>query len=353
MPYLRSIGSAKVKRIILIILFLVSLALGWQGYRLYRKVLAPGVFLGQPSEICFVQDSTRADSLWTDLERRGWIRDRHILEILASRKGMVGMVRPGRYRLRDGMSLNALVNMFRGGLQEPLQLVIRPFRSMDELLGYLDAQLQADRMSLQLALGNDSLLHGAGLASATRLLMLVPNTYEVWWTTSAQAFAARMQKEYLSFWNEERRKKAEALGLSPARVGILASIVQEETNRRDEMATIAGVYLNRLRRGMLLQADPTVKYALGDMGLRRILTRHLEVDSPFNTYKYAGLPPGPITMPEPFVIDAVLGAESHDYLFFCASAGLDGSHVFARTHAQHARNARAYQRALNERRIFR
>ncbi|OQA02251.1 MAG: putative aminodeoxychorismate lyase [Bacteroidetes bacterium ADurb.Bin408] len=178
--------------------------------------------------------------------------------------------------------------------------------------------------------------------------MFLPNTYEFYWNTSAEQFMERMHKEYIKFWNAERVDKASAMSLSTADVSILASIVKSETNKADEMSRIAGVYINRLNRGMPLQADPTVIYAWGDFTIKRLLLKHLDIDSPYNTYKNTGLPPGPITLPEGHVIDKVLDYEKHNYLYFCAKEDLSGYHVFANNYNDHQANARRYQKALNK-----
>jgi UPF0755 protein len=162
-----------------------------------------------------------------------------------------------------------------------------------------------------------------------------------------------MYREYNTFWNEERLRKAEAIDLTPLQVGTLASIVLAETSRPDEYSKVAGVYINRLKRNMPLQADPTIIYAVGDFSIRRVLNRHLEIDSPYNTYKYAGLPPGPIRLPDTRVLDGVLNYQNHEYLYFCAKDDFSGYHAFARTYSQHLTNARRYQNALNQRRIMR
>lgn len=342
----------KKGRLLLVsLVVLVALAV-WIGYRLYQRVLAPGVYLKTESEVLYIDDSMTYPLLRQNMLDSGWIRDVRVFDLLADRKGLKDALRPGRYRVNDGMSLNELINMLRSGRQEPVKLVVRPQRTLNELVAFLDAQLQPGEEAFRKALRNDSLLGSLDLTREQVLLLLVPNTYEVWWTVSAADFAQRMAREYKAFWNDERRSKAESIGLKPAEVGILASIVQQETNQRSEMSAIAGVYLNRLRRGMLLQADPTVKFALGRPELRRVLNTHLEVNSPYNTYRYPGLPPGPIIMPETFIMDAVLNAERHDYLFFCARADLSGYHAFARTGTEHARNAQAYRRALNKRGIY-
>ncbi len=181
--------------------------------------------------------------------------------------------------------------------------------------------------------------------------MFLPNTYEMYYTTTPEQFTDRMYKEYQRFWTVARKQKAERLGYTPQQISALAAIVDEETNKNDEKARIAGVYLNRLRRGIPLQADPTLKFAAGDFSLKRILNKHKEIDSPYNTYKYAGLPPAPIRQPSITAIDAVLNAEKHDFLYFCAKADFSGYHAFARTLAEHNNNARKYHNELNRRGI--
>lgn len=257
--------------------------------------------------------------------------------------------KPGRYKLTRGMTAVEAVKHLRAGKREPVKFSFHYVRTPEALAGKVSAKLEADSARL-VALLNDSAFTRKefGLSPAEAPVIFIPNTYEIHWNTSAEEFCGRMKKEYDKFWNENRRKKAADLGLTPVQVSILASLVQAEQSRiADEWPVIAGLYLNRLKKGMLLQSDPTVVFAHGDFTIRRVLLRHLEIDSPYNTYKYPGLPPGPINMPEPAVIDAVLNASKHDYLYMCAKDDLSGRHNFAETSEQHMRNAAAYQRALN------
>ncbi|MFW5916707.1 MAG: endolytic transglycosylase MltG, partial [Bacteroidota bacterium] len=180
----------------------------------------------------------------------------------------------------------------------------------------------------------------------------IPNTYEFYWNTSAREFIERMHKEFQRFWDKEKKLKAEKIGLNPVEVTTMASIVEEESTRSEEMPRIAGVYINRLERGMRLQADPTIKFAIGDFSVNRILDKQLKTDSPYNTYKYTGLPPGPISFPHIAAIEAVLNYEEHDYLYFAAKPDLSGYHNFSKTHNQHIRNAKKYQEALNQKKIM-
>ncbi len=259
-------------------------------------------------------------------------------------------VHPGHYLITSGWTHKELIDVLRKGLQQPVMVVIRSISYPDELAGRIARQLEADSAELMDLLTDSAYLAAKGFTPVNALAMFTENSYEFYWTTSARAFMERMHREYLHFWNADRREAARRLGLSIIEVAILASIVQKETQKFDEMPRIAGVYLNRLRRGMRLQADPTVQYALRKWQ-RRLKHRHTRIASPFNTYIHTGLPPGPIAVPKPQAIDAVLNAEEHDYLFFCARDDFSGYHAFARTYREHLRNARRYQRALSQRGI--
>lgn len=255
---------------------------------------------------------------------------------------------PGLYRLKPGMGNKAIVRMLAKGWQVPVRLVIPGyFRSLDRFADFLGEQLEASAEDFSKALNDRNIAAQYGFTPATFIGMFIPNTYEVWWTLTPEAFIERMHQEYLKFWTPERDAKAAAIGLSRQEISTLASIIIEESKYEPELPRIAGVYMNRLERDMPLQADPTVLFAIGDPSLKRVLNKHLEIDSPYNTYKYAGLPPGPITMPPVSAIDAVLNYEHHGYLYFCAKDTFDGTHVFARTLSAHNENARRYQRAFS------
>ncbi len=256
--------------------------------------------------------------------------------------------KPGHYRLRGGMGNKAIIRTLAFGWQAPVNVTFTGyFRSLDRLAGHISRQLEADSASFAAAFNDPATIAGYGFKPATFIAMFIPNTYEVYWTLTPEDFIERMHREYEKFWTEERQYKAAAAGLSQTEVSTLASIVSEETKYVPEMPVIAGVYINRLRKGMPLQADPTVKFAAGDESLRRILNTHLAIDSPYNTYKYAGLPPGPICMTPISALDAVLNYSRHNYLYFCAKSTLDGQHEFASTLSQHNNNARAYHLAIS------
>lgn len=262
------------------------------------------------------------------------------------------LIKPGRYVLESGMSTLKIIRKLRSGDQTPVNLTLNNITFLHQLAGRVSKQIDIDSAALANTLSDEAVARSFGFNQENFGVMFLCNTYSMFWNTDINGFLERMNSEYKRFWNDKRSGKAEKLGLSPEEAIILASIVQKETNHAPEYARVSGVYYNRLQKGMPLQADPTVKFALGDMSIRRILNKDLSFDSPYNTYKYKGLPPGPICLPEINVIDAVLNTEKHTYLYFCAKYGT-GQHAFATTYNEHLANARAYQQALNNDKIFR
>lgn len=265
--------------------------------------------------------------------------------------GLPKTYKPGHYVLREGMSVVEVARMLKLGTQTPVQITINNVRIPAQLAQRLARQLDADSAAWMAVLTSPEAAREVGFDSLSLFSMFLPNTYEFYWTVTPEEFVRRMRREYDRFWTPERDEKRKRSGLSRLEVTTLASIVAEETRKTDEMPRIAGVYINRLRRGIPLQADPTVKYAMQDFGLRRILYKHLKYPSPYNTYINKGLPPSPICMPSLAAIDAVLNFERHDYIFFCARPTFDGYHNFARTLREHNANARAYSAELNRRNI--
>lgn len=260
-------------------------------------------------------------------------------------------LKTGCYRIPAEVSDKALIRMLRTGRQTPVRLTFSSVRTPDQLAKRLSTQLMIDSAAIASRLTDSAYMADYGLTLPCALCLFIPNTYEVWWNMSADDLFSRMNREYQAFWTEERLRLAEQMRLTPQEVVTLASIVEEETRLDSDKPIVAGLYLNRLRRGMLLQADPTVKYAVGDFALRRILKEHLRTDSPYNTYRYKGLPPGPIRTPSPRTVDLTLHYTPSAYLYMCASPALDGTHRFSSSYAEHMRNARAYQRELNRRGI--
>ena len=258
-----------------------------------------------------------------------------------------GAVKPGRYELKNGYTNRELINVLKAGLQSPVRLTFANVRLRRELAVKLGRQIAARPGRLDSLLADPEYVRTLGFDTTSVLGMFIPNTYEMWWNTSAEKLLTKMKGEYEKFWTPARDAAREPLHLTRAQVSTLASIVEaEQQQHADERPRIAGVYLNRLRRGMKLQADPTVVYANHDFTIKRVLNVHLQKDSPYNTYKYAGLPPGPINLPSIASIDAVLHPESNNYLYFCAKEDFSGYHSFATSQAEHLLNARRYQAAL-------
>ncbi|MCC5945447.1 MAG: endolytic transglycosylase MltG [Bernardetiaceae bacterium] len=258
-------------------------------------------------------------------------------------------VKPGRYIIEKQSTNLQTVRKLRAGNQEPTKLIISENnRLLPELPLKIAPQLALSMDSLAALINSEDVAKKYGFSQDDFILMFIPNTYEVYWTVTPQQLLDRMHVEYEKFWNDARLKKAQKAGLTPREVGILASIVDAETIHRDEKPRVAGVYMNRLKRNMKLEADPTVVFANGDFAIKRVLRRHLEIDSPYNTYKYEGLPPGPIRQPSISGLHAVLNYENHDYIFFCAKDDFSGYHAFAKTNSEHEANARRYHQALNK-----
>jgi len=260
-------------------------------------------------------------------------------------------IRSGRYELKQGMNNFQLIRVLRSGRQTPVQLSFNNIRTKQQLAARLGEQLMADSTSILNLLNDTEFLSTYNLNPNTSVSLFIPDTYEVFWNTDAKKLFERMSKEYKKFWNEERQAKAAAIPLTQSEVSTLASIVEEETNNKTDRPMVAGLYINRLKTGMPLQADPTVKFALGDFGIKRILFGHLRTESPYNTYKIIGLPPGPIRVATPNAIDAVLNYSHHNYIYMCASETLNGEHKFAVTWAEHLKNANKYRNELDERKI--
>ena len=262
-------------------------------------------------------------------------------------------LKSGKYTFTKGMTVFQVVRILKFGTNNRVLLVINNARTPEALASKIAMQIDADSTAIVAALRNESIIKEMGFDSAEAMFSIfVPNTYEVYSDITPESLVRRLKRESDAFWaNEDRQAKLKDLDMTAFEVMTLASIVHEETNATDEMARIAGVYINRLNRGMRLQADPTLKYAVGDPTIRRVLDKHKRVDSPYNTYMYVGLPPTPIAMPDMSAIEAVLNYEEHDYLYFCARAEMDGRHNFAKTLGEHNKNAAEYHRALDELRI--
>ncbi|WP_242134871.1 endolytic transglycosylase MltG [Aestuariivivens marinum] len=313
----------------------------------YRAMLRPNTVFN--NEVAYLYIPTNAT--YTDVRNQlqPLLDDIASFDDLAKQKKYVGNIKAGRYAIKKGMSNNDIINSIRIN-NLPVKLSFNNQSSLQKLAGRVSNEIEADSISLLNAMKDVNFLSENNFTEATALGMYLPNSYEFFWNTSAEAFRDRMLKEYKRFWNDDRLKKAQTLGLTPSEVIALASIVYEESKQTSEQPRIAGVYLNRMRIGMPLQADPTIKFAAYQLPkykntiIKRVLNVHKEIDSPYNTYKYLGLPPGLIAMPDISAIDAVLNYEKHNYLYFVADVKRIGYHKFAKTLAQHNKNAAGYHR---------
>ena len=306
----------------------------------------------QPQVILIDRDDT-FDSLRNKLYERGIVDEIISFSFVSKALGYQDNLKPGVYLLEPDMTNLVAVRRLRAGDQVPVDITFNNVRFKEDLVEKITIDTGIDRTAFLNLLNDNEYLKTLGFNKETIMAMFIPNTYEVYWTITPEALFARMKKEFDNFWNSERKAKAEALGMSPIEVSTLAAIVQDEMSIQTESPKIAGLYLNRIKKRMLLQADPTVKFALGDFSIQRVLTADTRIDSPYNTYKYRGLPPGPINLPTIASLDAVLNYEKHDYIYMCAKEDFSGYHRFAKTLSEHNRNARLFQKALNERKIYR
>ena len=299
----------------------------------------------------YVDSDDDIDSIYIKLEQHSRPLQMAGFKMLTNFSGYGERVRTGKFEMGNGLNTLTVFRNMRNKFQVPVRLIVPNVRTMEKLAAKLDKLIEPDSAAIINYLRNDSICKKYGYTRETMSCIFIPNTYEVYWDITPEQLVKRMQKESKIYWNEERKQKAEAQGLTPNEVITLASIVDQETANNGEKPAIAGMYLNRIRKGMLLQADPTVKFALQQFGLRRILHEHLMVDSPYNTYRYKGLPPGPIAIPAIASIEAVLNAEKNDYIYMCAKEDFSGTHNFAATYGEHLRNARKYTKALDKRGI--
>ncbi len=318
-----------------------------------KTIIRTTVNTGSESKIIYIPSGSNyisvLDTLYSNLD----IENRKLLEWVADRKNYPSLIKPGRYVIQPDLNYIGLVNLLRSGKQTPVKVTFNNVRSLSQVAGKIGKLIEADSIRLINFFSDDSNYPNDGFKSETIIALFIPDTYELYWNTNPKGLYERMLKEYRNFWNDERLESAKEKNLDPVEVAILASIIDDEVVKKDEKPRIAGVYLNRLKRGIPLQACPTIKFALNDFTITRVLKKHLIVDSPYNTYKHNGFPPGPIGCPSKDGLDAVLNAEDHDYIFFAAKSDFSGYHNFSRTLSEHNRYAAQYQKELNKRRIFR
>lgn len=336
----------KVFRYSILIFGIIAIIFTWKTYTLFFN---PSLFTKDNANLYdfAIPSGSTIQSISQKLSTELHFTNQTDFLILAHAVNLDERIYPGLYTIENGMTIKDIVFLFRSGKRKTIKLQIRFARYAREIITDIAPQIEADYNEMISLLTNQSYIDSLGFSRYTIISMFLMDTYFVNWNTSARQFFERMHREYSLYWNNERRSKAQAIGLTPHEVMTLASIVDQETNKNDEKQRIAGVYMNRLRINMPLQADPTVKYAIGDFSLKRVRKIHTEKNSRYNTYKYQGLPPGPICTPSKAGIEAVLNFEKHGFLYFCARPDYSGYHVFAKNYDAHKINARTYQRWLN------
>ncbi|WP_283637454.1 endolytic transglycosylase MltG [Aquaticitalea lipolytica] len=339
------------KKILLAIALIGLAIIAFVSYNIYDIMFNPNTTFEDEEIIIYIETNSTYNDVRAKLEP--YLTDISDFDALAKQKKYVANVKAGKYAIKRGMSNNDIINSIRSN-NIPVRLSFNNQETIERLAGRISTQIEADSITLLKVMEDSSFLKKHNFNNATALGMYIPNSYEFFWNTSAEQFRDRMLKEYDRFWNETRLNKAKAINLTPEQVLIMASIVQKETAKADERARVAGVYMNRYKIGMLLQADPTVIYAIKkstgdfDQVIKRVLYKDLELDSPYNTYKYVGLPPGLIAMPDISSIDAVLNYENHDYYYFVADVKNFGYHKFAKSLSQHNVNRQEYVNWINK-----
>ncbi|MGD0342074.1 MAG: endolytic transglycosylase MltG [Bacteroidales bacterium] len=319
----------------------------------YRILYGLNVKPGEHRTVILIPEGSSYARVMDSVKFNLRIKNLKVLEWVAGQKHYPSLVKPGRYVFDRDLSYVALINILRSGRQTPVKITFSNIRTLNDLAGKVGGRIEPDSSEIIAFLSDTANYGHDGFTRDNIISVFIPDTYEFFWNTSPGRFYSRMLKEYRKFWNDERLARAKEKDLSQVEVAILASIIDEEAVRPDEKPRIAGVYLNRLKRGIPLQADPTIRFALNDFSITRVLTKYLKIKSPYNTYIHNGFPPGPIACPTVEGIDAVLNAENHDYLYFAAKPDFSGYHNFSRTLAEHNRNAALYQKELNKRKIFR
>lgn len=342
----------KRKKIFVIFILVFSVLLSSFGLYFYQLIQTPNILVEKFDAPFIIPPGATFKDVQNKLHEGGYVQDLVAFSFLAKLMDYDENIKAGRFLLKKDMNNLQAVKLLRSGSQAPLDITFNNVRLKEELAEKITANIAADEDKFFALLQDTALIKSYGFNEYTILSMFIPNTYEVYWTISEKELLDRMKAEYDRFWNDERKAKASALGMTTEEISTLASIVEAESKKIDEKPKIAGVYINRLNRGMALQADPTLVYAAGDFSIKRVLNVHKEIDSPYNTYMYAGLPPGPINIPPISAIDAVLNFQEHNYLYFCAKEDFSGYHSFATNLTQHLNNARRYQRALNEAKLY-
>jgi len=337
------------RKFIIALAVLVAIGLGGTLLFYYLRYFGPNVTGNK--EYLYIHTGENFDSVYKTIRDEGIVKDTTTFSWAAHNMKYVERVKPGKYRLHEGMSNRKLINMLASGAQEPVELSFHVLRTKEQFAAFISTKLEIDSLTLLHYIDSANFVQQYGFNTDDAFVMIMPDTYQIYWNTSPEKFFKRMYAHYENFWTPERKQQAAAIGLSPAQVSILASIVDAEAVYDDEMPTIAGLYLNRLRKGMKLEADPTVIFAEHNFTIHRVLNKYLTVNSPYNTYLHTGLPPGPIMMPSVNAVKSVLNYKKSNYLYMVAKDDFSNRHNFATTVAEHLINAHKFQKALNEHNI--
>ncbi len=334
-------------------LFLLSAAVVLVSMILiYRVIFGFGVIPEKERTEIFIPTGSSYDNVKDSIRAHFSVKNWKMFDWIADKKSYPQLIKPGKYLIDKRLSYQALINLLRSGQQTPVNITFNNIRTVYELAGKIGGQIETDSAQIIAFLSDQENYRNDGFTRENVISVFIPNTYKLYWNTTAGGFYSRMLKEYRKFWNEERLSKAREKNLTQTEVAILASIIDDEVAKPVEKPRIAGVYLNRLKRGIPLQACPTIKFALNDFTITRVLYKYLQVNSPYNTYKHKGFPPGPIGCPTIEGLDAVLNAEKHEFLYFAAKADFSGYHNFSKTLSEHNKYAALYQKELDKRKIF-
>ncbi|MBD1362505.1 endolytic transglycosylase MltG [Mucilaginibacter sp. ZT4R22] len=344
-------SGGTLKKFIIALVVIIILSLAGTGVFYYLRYFGPNV--SDKQEYLYIRTGSDFHDVYKIIIDKGIVKDTTTFMWAAHNMNYVNRVKSGKYRLKSGMSNRSLINMLKSGNQEPVKLAIHNIRLKEQFAGFLAKKLEPDSVAMLRLLDSAAFVEKYGFTTENVYTMFLPNSYEFYWNTTPEKFFERMYANYQKFWTPERKAKAAAINLTQQQVSILAAVVDAEALHDDDMPAVAGLYLNRLKKGMKLETDPTVIFAVGDFTIKRVLRKDLMKDSPYNTYMYAGLPPGPIMMPSINAINSVLDYQHNDYLYMCAKEDFSGYHNFANNEAQHQINARKFQQALNQRHIYR
>lgn len=341
------------RKILILSIVVITMLLSSFTFYFYQVIYAPNFLVEKESRHLFIPTGSEFEDVQRLVYDEGFVNNAVAFGMLAKFMKYDKVVKPGKYLIETNATNLEVIRKLRSGDQVPVRITFNNSRLFSDVAERITNNIELESSEFLKYIELESTAAAMGFDQVTFRCMFIPNTYEVYWTISKEELVNRLKSEYDRFWNTDRLTMAKQLGMSPVEVSILASIVQAEVSHKEESPVVAGLYLNRLEENMALQADPTLVYAVGDFTIQRVLNVHKQIESPYNTYKYAGLPPGPINFPSIISINAVLNAQDHKYIYMCAREDFSGYHNFASSLRQHNVNARKYQNALNKAKLYR